>query len=346
MLIIFSEELKILTFCDFMNLTKEDDPAGRTDQFKPLYKLHRRLSRDVVNSSPDILIPSDTAAYKGVYSVSTTDSHESYNTFFREYLGVTENSNDSVPEIYPRSHSIVSIKELSGLQVLPRVIPPAIQCRLVKDIVDDYVADKQHKSNLTPHYKLPPSLQLFGAAGDPVIEPKEEFQFLKPMTISQIRQSKLRWITLGGQYNWTDKVYPSFEEGTEAFPRFPPRLGTLLDSMFQITCQAAIVNFYSPGDTLSPHQDVAELCNSDLISLSIGCDCIFYCGKSRNEEPLSVLLQSGDIVIMGGESRKAFHGVGRVFEDTCPEYLLGLYDAWMKSKRINLNVRQMLPKSR
>jgi len=53
------------------------------------------------------------------------------------------------------------------------------------------------------------------------------------------------------------------------------------------------------------------------------------------------------------EARFAWHGVPKIFSDTCPGYLaswpndggldvsLSPWDGWMKNKRINLNVRQM-----
>ena len=54
-----------------------------------------------------------------------------------------------------------------------------------------------------------------------------------------------------------------------------------------------------------------------------------------------------------GEARFAWHGVPKIFPDTCPSHLASWPDVagldksssqwhgWMKNKRINLNVRQM-----
>jgi alkylated DNA repair protein alkB family protein 1 len=53
------------------------------------------------------------------------------------------------------------------------------------------------------------------------------------------------------------------------------------------------------------------------------------------------------------EARFAWHGVPKIFPDTCPSYLASWpndagqdgpfykWDEWMTNKRINLNVRQM-----
>jgi alkylated DNA repair dioxygenase AlkB len=144
--------------------------------------------------------------------------------------------------------------------------------------------------------------------------------------------------------------------------------------------EAAIVNLYSPGDTLSMHRDVAEQCDKGLVSVSIGCDAIFVIGldglvplqedadhpwetgceqddgTADSEEPgtrvIALRLRSGDAVYMTGASRFAWHGVPKIIPGTCPEWLRNWpaeegidgfegWRGWMEGKRINLNVRQM-----
>ncbi|RFU29945.1 hypothetical protein B7463_g6399, partial [Scytalidium lignicola] len=76
----------------------------------------------------------------------------------------------------------------------------------------------------------------------------------KPLSISQVLEKKLRWVTLGGQYDWTNKVYPN-----ETPPAFPNDIAQMISGLFpEMEAQAAIVNLYSPGDTLSLHRDVSE----------------------------------------------------------------------------------------
>ena len=165
-------------------------------------------------------------------------------------------------------------------------------------------------------------------------------------------------MTLGGQYDWTNKVYPS-----DTPPPFPADIKRLIEDIFPMKAEAAIVNIYSPGDTLSLHRDVSEECDQPLLSISIGCDGIFVVGLDGSEdsgEPrvATIRLGSGDAVLMSGESRFAWHGVPKVLEGTCPEWLrnwpfdptnedldcsnrFGHWQEWMNGKRINLNVRQM-----
>lgn len=179
-------------------------------------------------------------------------------------------------------------------------------------------------------------------------------------------------MTLGGQYDWTQKRYPD-----SAPPSFPEDVKRLLESTFTDTkAEAAIVNLYSPGDTLSVHRDVAESSATGLVSISLGCDAIFIIGTSApdaarsskdgeeassdaEEKVLVLRLRSGSAVYMSGASRFAWHGVPQIVSGTCPDALKdwpascsgdgegeddGLFEewrGWMGSKRVNLNVRQM-----
>lgn len=124
----------------------------------------------------------------------------------------------------------------------------------------------------------------------------------KPLNISQFLSRKLRWLTLGGQYDWTAKRYSD-----EKAPSFPKDLAGFVHTLFpRMKPEAAIVNVYSPGDTLSIHRDVSEECDSELVSISFGCDGIFVVGVEHGQEGdpdcLIVRLHSGDAVTMSGVS--------------------------------------------
>lgn len=319
------------------------------DRFKPLYKLHRYLHEDELKAHRDVLyieggVPHLDSDRFTLVTSQLGDKHR-IQLAMREYLN---NKSDGEAVLDPPI-TVYGIKELPGLGVIPSFLPTAIQRGLVRDIVNDYIPAKEHLSNLDLHYTVPRPLHLFDDSQPPI--PHKEPQ-KKPLDIQTLRNKKLRWITLGGQYNWTEKVYPSFTPNSHGFPPFPAPLARLLNGAFpSITPEAAIVNFYSPGDILSPHQDIAELSSADLISASIGCACVFYIGPSRSSSPLSILLNSGDLLIMGGQSRTAYHGVGKVFPNSSPAYLTSdpddpvwsnCFGPWLSDKRINLNVRQML----
>jgi len=249
-----------------------------------------------------------------------------------------------------------------GLLIIPSLVPPAVQKVLLSRLIHRDLSDAKHTTNMHLHFNLPypePPASFFSYPPDSPVEfePKNETTH-RPLSVKQVLNRKLHWVTLGGQYDWTNRVYPGEEP-----PRFPRDVASLLESLFPETqAQAAIVNFYTPGDSMMMHRDVSEETDKGLISLSIGCDGLFMIspsdiGKIPEEERaatekhyLLLRLRSGDAIYMTEESRFAWHGVPKVVKGTCPDYLAdwpagdGQYEdwkGWLSNKRINLNVRQM-----
>ena len=74
---------------------------------------------------------------------------------------------------------------------------------------------------------------------------------------------------------------------------------------------ACLINRYKPGARLTLHQDKDERdFTAPIVSISLGLPAIFlFGGLTRNERPRRIRLESGDVVIWGGPSRLAFHGV-------------------------------------
>lgn len=314
-------------------------PSPATDLFRPYYKAHRHIDHSDALRNPEIFSTYDTYS-SNHYTIEPHQLESSaLNERFQAFV------NDTVYDT-PPSHYF-TVKELPGLLIYPNLLPPKVQSQLVTDTIDEYLPPKEHLNNLDLFYDIPRPFHLFSEGNAVSSIPHREGG--KPTSFDKIRSKQLRWVTLGGQYNWTTKVYPSFTPGSEGFPYFPSRLHDLLSRpLFSINPEAAIVNFYSPGDILSPHQDVAELSKEDLVSVSIGLDAIFYVGLNRYDDgsdtlspPLCLMLHSGDVIVMGDESRHAYHGVGKVFANTSPD-LDCKYGDWLRTKRVNINVRQML----
>jgi len=124
--------------------------------------------------------------------------------------------------------------------------------------------------------------------------------------------------------------------------------------------EAGIVNFYPTGAVMGCHRDdVEETDDAPVVSISIGPSCVFLIGgHDRDDASTALLLRSGDVVVIGGESRLCYHGVPRVFTDekvdgdvmTSPVVLDGVSGqelrrvrAVLGCTRINLNVRQVFP---
>ena len=274
------------------------------------------------------------------------------------------------------SFKVFECKKLPSLQIIPGLVSEVEQAELASRLLHRGLADAQHLTNVHKHYHVLYSLcesSRDSSANGPSMssffnmpnDSRERFLPLdanvhRPLTASQFLDRKLRWITLGGQYDWTEKVYPVLEP-----PEFPRDIAAYVQNAFpQMKPEAAIVNVYSPGDRLSLHRDVSEQSAADLVSISLGCDALFVAGleggtdESRNDDCSSVVVRvrSGDAVIMSGQARYAWHGVPQVISKTCPESLAAwpardlesdghdhfeAWRGWMTGKRINLNVRQM-----
>jgi alkylated DNA repair protein (DNA oxidative demethylase) len=96
---------------------------------------------------------------------------------------------------------------------------------------------------------------------------------------------------------------------------------------------ACLINRYVPGTKLSLHQDRDEAdTDAPIVSVSLGLPAVFLLGGTRRAGPVrKVPLLHGDVVVWGGKSRLAFHGVAPVPEGEHP--LLG-------RQRINLTLRK------
>lgn len=100
-----------------------------------------------------------------------------------------------------------------------------------------------------------------------------------------------------------------------------------------------LINFYSgPRSHLGLHQDRTERNRTaPIISISLGQACVFQIGGlNRRDAVQELTLKSGDVVVMGGEARNAFHGVKALLPGTMPGGL-----GMRQEARINITVRQV-----
>lgn len=96
----------------------------------------------------------------------------------------------------------------------------------------------------------------------------------------------------------------------------------------------ALINFYDAEARMGMHRDADEKSPSPVVSLSLGDSCVFRFGntETRTKPYTDIELRSGDLVVFGGPSRLAYHGVPRVYAETAPPDL-GL------TGRLNITLR-------
>lgn len=168
--------------------------------------------------------------------------------------------------------------------------------------------------------------------------------------------TKLRWVTLGYHHNWVTKVYDLSQ--VTKFPDDLARLAKCVTTVLgfkHYVPEAAIVNFYSTSSSLAGHIDHSELDHcSPLVSLSLGQTAIFLLGgMTKDVKPVAMYLQSGDIMVMYGPCRLAYHAVPRILpavgrpwcdqgsDESNVDDDWQLCEEYISNSRINVNVRQV-----
>lgn len=130
---------------------------------------------------------------------------------------------------------------------------------------------------------------------------------------SFIRQ--LSWVHLGYFFDYNTVDY---EKKYYGFPDDLAQLTTTIAHSFgydDYFPETGIVNYYSSSGSMGGHTDHYEdILSQPLISFSFGLPAIFLIGgATRDVQPQALWLRSGDILLMTGDSRIAFHAVPRIF---------------------------------
>ncbi len=124
------------------------------------------------------------------------------------------------------------------------------------------------------------------------------------------------------------------------WPRIPVELMALWEQYagYSEPAEACLVNFYDAEAKMGLHQDRGEKdFDAPVLSVSLGDACLFRVGGiKRADKTVSFRLESGDVVIIGGKSRLAFHGVDRIYPNTSQLLKNG--------GRINLTMRRVSPR--
>lgn len=156
----------------------------------------------------------------------------------------------------------------------------------------------------------------------------------KPMSVRMTNCGPLGWVTdkeRGYRYQSAHPVTG------EAWPPIPERLLRLWREVadYPVPPEACLVNFYGEGARMGLHQDRDEAdLEAPVVSVSLGDACLFRIGGSRRGGPThSLELRSGDVFVLDGESRLAFHGVDRVIP--------GSSDLLRNGGRVNLTLRRV-----
>jgi alkylated DNA repair protein (DNA oxidative demethylase) len=156
------------------------------------------------------------------------------------------------------------------------------------------------------------------------------------MSVAMTNCGNAGWVSDRTGYRY-DAIDP---ESKQPWPAMPPVLRRLAadaadDAGFNgFAPEACLINRYVPGAKLSLHQDKDELdFAAPIVSVSLGLPAIFlFGGLKRADKTARYRVEHGDVVVWGGPSRLAYHGVAPLADGEHPV---------MGRQRINLTFRKV-----
>ncbi len=160
----------------------------------------------------------------------------------------------------------------------------------------------------------------------------------KPFSVRMTNCGSLGWVsdkTAGYRYQ---AAHP---ETGEAWPAIPQILLELWSKMsgYPGPPEACLINVYGPDAKMGLHRDEDENdFSAPVISVSLGDTARFRIGGPKRKDPTRSLdLVSGDVLLLDGESRLAYHGIDRIKPGTS-DLPRGILD---EAARINLTLRRV-----
>jgi alkylated DNA repair protein (DNA oxidative demethylase) len=156
----------------------------------------------------------------------------------------------------------------------------------------------------------------------------------KPMSVRMTNCGPLGWVTDKERGYRYQAVHP---ETGRAWPPIPTALLELWRELARYPAppEACLVNYYAESAKMGLHQDKDEAdFAAPVLSVSLGDTGIFRLGgRSRQDPTRAFELKSGDVVVLGGIDRLAYHGIDRI--------LAGTSDLVPEGGRFNLTLRRV-----
>lgn len=159
----------------------------------------------------------------------------------------------------------------------------------------------------------------------------------KPMSVRMSNFGALGWVSDVKGYRYQEH-HPETKNKWPNIPQVLLELWKALAPDAKLP-EACLINHYVSTAKMGLHQDKDEAdFTAPVISISLGDEAVFrFKGVVRTGPSMSIRLKSGDVLLMGGESRLSFHGVDRII----PQSSKLLSDTPLREGRINLTLRRV-----
>ncbi len=156
----------------------------------------------------------------------------------------------------------------------------------------------------------------------------------KSFSVAMTNCGALGWVSdKAGGYRYQ----PRHPQTGVPWPAMPGTLLKLWDEIaaFNAPPEACLVNWYGAGAKLGSHRDSDEdEPRAPVVSVSLGDDAAFHVGGlGRRDLKTRMILRSGDVIVLGGPARLAYHGIDRIKPGTS--------DLLARGGRINLTLRRV-----
>lgn len=134
----------------------------------------------------------------------------------------------------------------------------------------------------------------------------------KPMSVRQTSFGPLGWVTDRDGYRYSDR-HPLTGRPWAPMPNL------LIDLWRRYAdpdhpADSCLVNWYQGDAKMGMHQDSDEAdLKAPVLGVSLGDTAVFRMGGATRKDPTTTLrLSSGDINLLTGKARRAYHGVDRI----------------------------------
>jgi DNA oxidative demethylase len=135
----------------------------------------------------------------------------------------------------------------------------------------------------------------------------------KPMSVRNTNLGPLGWVSDIKGYRY-QPTHPVTGDPWSPIPQMLLDLWSAV-SDYPVPPQACLVNWYEADSRLGLHIDADETAkDAPVVSVSLGSRALFRLGGLERSDPTSSMrLASGDVVVLGGRARRAYHGVDRIY---------------------------------